>query len=106
MSQTHGKVETYQPTTLDQIWGDSGLSKYGTMEEDVYANQLKDMNKADLQAHATKVGLVPVDDRERLTKRLMHEFKLYVSAYRHPAAKATAKTPVSPEVAKILSEGR
>ena len=35
LSQAHGKEEKFVPTTLDQIWGDEGLSKYGTMEESV-----------------------------------------------------------------------
>lgn len=106
MTQVDGKIETFRPTTLDQIWGDSGLMKYGTMDPDIYEGQLKGMNKSDLQTHATKVGLVPVDDRERLTKRLIHEFKLYVAAYKHPATASTSPKPLSPEIAKILSEGR
>lgn len=106
MSQTHGQLETFKPTLLSQIIGDTGLDKYGTMDEDIYVNQLKNMNKSDLQAHATRVGLVPIDDRERLTKRLMHEFRLHVAAYRYPTVKPTPQNPVSPEVAKILAQGR
>ena len=37
LSQTHGKTEEkekYEPTTLDQVWGDEGLSVYGTMNEE------------------------------------------------------------------------
>ena len=33
MQQTHGKVETFQPTTLDQVWGDDGTGKYSTNDE-------------------------------------------------------------------------
>ena len=106
LTQIDGKNETFKPTTLDQIWGDNGLTKYGTMDEDEYANQLKEMTKSDIQAHATKVGLVPVDDRERLVKRLMHEFKLYVSAYRHPSTTPPVQPNITPDVAKILSGGR
>jgi len=107
LSQTHGKLDTFQPTTLDQIWGDSGASKYGTMDEEIYAKQLTGMNKSDLQTHATKVGIVPIDDRERLTKTLMHEFRQFVASYRYPSVKAArGSQPVSSEVAKILAEGR
>ena len=35
-SQTHGKVET--PNSLDQIWGDTGISKYGTLNLEEYKN--------------------------------------------------------------------
>jgi L1 cell adhesion molecule like protein len=31
LSQTHGKVEN-RKVTLDQIWGDDGKSKYGTLD--------------------------------------------------------------------------
>ena len=49
LSQAHGKDETkeFQPTTLDQVWGDTGLWKYNTMNEDEYKDQLKQMSKAD-----------------------------------------------------------
>ena len=47
MSQTHGKEE-FAPSTLDQVWGDTGLSKYGTMDEDEYATQVRDMTKSEL----------------------------------------------------------
>lgn len=107
MHQTHGKDETtFKPTTLAQIWGDDGMSKYGTMDAAVYEQQLKEMNKADLQAHATKVGLVPVDDRERLVKRLIQEFRVHVAAYRQPSTRSVKPVQISPEVAKILAEGR
>ena len=33
MSQTHGKVEKFEATTLDQIWGDDGTSMYGTLDD-------------------------------------------------------------------------
>ena len=57
LSQTHGKVEEYQPKTLDQIWGDTGMSKYKTLEEDKYMDYLSDMNKSDLQNYAEEVGI-------------------------------------------------
>ena len=28
LSQTHGKEEKFEPTTLDQIWGDDGIKDY------------------------------------------------------------------------------
>ena len=55
INQTHGKVEKtdeFQPTSLDQIWGSDGSSKYGTLSLDDYESQLKDMSKAELHIHA------------------------------------------------------
>jgi len=59
LSQAHGKEEKFEPTTLEQIWGDDGTSVYGTLNENQYANQLDDMNMSDLQTHASTVGIIP-----------------------------------------------
>jgi len=105
ITQIHGKEETFQPTTLDQIWGDSGFSKYKTLDEEVYLNNLKEMTKADLHTHASSLGIIPVDDRERLQKRLLQEFRQHVAAYRKPLKQPTPSRP-TPEIMKIMSEGR
>lgn len=106
MAQAHGKTEIFEPTTLDQILGNNGLSRYGTMDAQEYKKRLDVMPKTDLQTHATKVGLVPIDDRERMIKRLVHEFSLHVAQYRQPAAKSTAEEPMDPAVAAIMARGR
>jgi hypothetical protein len=31
LSQAHGKEEKFEPTTLEQIWGDDGSTTYGTL---------------------------------------------------------------------------
>jgi hypothetical protein len=69
------QVEGFQPSTLDQVWGDTGNTKYGTMDEAEYTDKLKEMNKSDLQAHASRAGLIPIDDRGILTKKLLTEFR-------------------------------
>ena len=87
LSQAHGKDETkesYKPTTLDQIWGDTGLWKYNTMSETGYKEELDNMTKSDLFAHASKHGIIPTDNRDLLVTKLMREFRKYVSAYRVP----------------------
>jgi hypothetical protein len=105
LTQAHGKQEVFEPQTLDQIWGDTGLSKYKTFDEQVYASGLAEMNRADLQAHAVTVGLIPIDNRDILTQRLVREFKKHVSSYQKvPVRQATGK--VSNEIINILSEGR
>lgn len=108
MKQIHGKKESAsKPTTLDQIWGDTGLWKYSTMNLDEYSDQLQEMTKTDLQAHATKIGLIPVDSREILSQRLVREFKRHVSSYENrPDVSTGTAGEISSEVKKILSEGR
>lgn len=106
LNQVHGKNEyDTQKVTLDQIWGDSGNGKYKTLDVNVYTEQLSEMNKSDLQSHATTVGIIPIDNRELLTKRLIAEFQKHVSSYNMP------KNNINPikltkEAKKILSEGR
>ena len=44
MKQIHGKKESAsKPTTLDQIWGDTGSSTYGTLEESVYIDKIRNL---------------------------------------------------------------
>ena len=106
LSQTHGKEEKRtRPTTLDQIWGDTGLSKYGTMDEKAYAEEISSMSKSDLQAHASTVGIIPVDNREMLSQRLLREFRKHVASYNTPMEKKRSVT-LSGAAKAILSEGR
>jgi len=106
LKQTHGKDEASpKSTTLDQIWGDTGLSKYKTMEITEYRGSLKGMNKTDLQRHASEVGIIPVDNRDILVKRLEGEFNKYVANYRVPQVKSNPRI-LSQEAKDILSEGR
>jgi len=109
MSQTHGKVEKPLYSTLEQIWGDTGLSRYGTFDENEYAQELKNMTKSDIQAHANKLGLVPIDNRTELVKRLLKEFIYHKSKYSTIPADIqinNISSELSPEVRKILSEGK
>ena len=105
LSQTHGK-EDFKPTTLDQIWGDTGMSKYGTLDESEYEKLLKEMNRSDIHSHASKVGVIPVDNREMLNQRLLKEFRRHLAAYRAPIEKKENNIEVSDRVKKILAEGR
>lgn len=106
--QTHGMEEKqrFEPTTLEQIWGNDGYAKYNTFDEEVYRKRLADMNKADLQKEARKRGLVPIDDTKRLKDRLMKDFKLYVAGLNVPMKKKTEPKAIPPDVLKTLAEGR
>lgn len=105
LTQIDAKEETGRPTTLDQIWGDTGLSKYGTTNIEEYKNYLKGLNRTDIQAHAAKIGILPTDNHEMLIARLEREFLRHVGSYNAPIEKRKNKK-ISKEVMKILSEGR
>ena len=63
------------------------------------------MNKTDLQAHATKIGLVPIDDANALKKRLLREFVKHVNSFQVPKS-AKGSQAVSKKALKILGEGK
>lgn len=113
VSQTHGKLEeanNYRPTTLDQIWGDTGHWKYDTMDANDYEKSIRKMAKVDLQSHASRVGIIPIDNREVLSTRLVREFKKHVTLYRYPQDKSpsdiNSKTDISNLARKVLEEGQ
>jgi len=106
LNQTHGKEETFEPTTLEQVWGDDGTAKYSTMDDSNYEDQLNDMDKADIQSHAAQVGVIPVDNTELLKQKLMKEFHKHVNQYRRPTGPNDKNSLPSEEVQKILREGK
>ena len=108
MIQTHAmeEKESYEKTTLDQVWGDTGSSKYGTLDEDDYASQIKAMNRTDLHAHAVKYGILPVDYRQLLTSRLMRAVKKHIIGYKKPTPQKNKNKEPSAKAKSILAEGR
>ena len=105
MQQTHGKAEGIQPSTLDEVWGDTGLSRYGTLSEEEYTTKVSEYNKSDLQTHATSVGVVPVENRVALEKKLVKEFQKHTARYNKPAHNPK-QIELSEKVRKILAEGK
>jgi hypothetical protein len=105
LSQTHGKLEDIKYTSLEQIWGDTGISKYKTTNIEEYISFLNEMNKSDLQTHANKIGLVPIDNRETLTKRLVSEFRKYVSTFKMPNDRNNS-IDLDKKSKDVLAEGR
>jgi hypothetical protein len=69
------------------------------------------MNRTDLHTHASKVGIIPVDNREILETRLVREFCKHVAAFRAPLDQKNDHNKsnidqVSERTRRILSEGR
>ena len=107
LSQAHGKVDKPAPRTLDQVWGDDGVWKYNTLDPAEYEKQLDDYNLTDLQRHASKFGIIPVESRARLKDTLLREFRKHASAYNAPSdPDQQGASDMSEEAMKILREGR
>ncbi|HIL27155.1 MAG TPA: hypothetical protein EYG21_07205 [Nitrospinaceae bacterium] len=108
MIQTHAmeEKESFEKTTLDQVWGDKGSSRYGTLDEGNYSNEIGSLNRSDLHSHAVKMGILPIDNRELLTSRLMREFRKHVLAFRKPKRGKQIRKGLSGTASSILSEGK
>ena len=106
LSKIHGEEEKFQPTSLDQVWGEDGTSAYGTMNDMEYEREIDNMNLSDMQAHASRVGIIPIDNRSTLRDRLLREFRKHVANYRKPIHQQTPPQDVDAQTLKILSEGR
>ena len=86
--------------------------KYRTTNAEQYKAEINKMSRADLQAHAYDLGILPVDSRAQLVDRLMKEFAQQTSGFkaaavRHDGNEALLKDPeMHQKVKDILSRGR
>jgi len=106
LSQANAKVETTELTSLDQIWGFNEISRYGTIDETEYKNRLINMTRSDLENHARSVGSMVLESSERLRDSLLKQFRAYVLSLKKPVSQSHSNIKISPEVQKILNEGR
>ena len=76
LEQINGRDERTEgvPTSLDALFGGSGLGKYRTLNREAYARELDDYNTAELRNHAITIGLIPIVNINRLKKQLLTEF--------------------------------
>lgn len=92
-------------TTLEQVWGSDGSSKFGTLDQSEYENKIKKLNKIDLFREATKHGIMPTDNRLQLEKKLIKAFVNHRRDFAPRDNYAPGKQ-LSDEAKRILSEGR
>lgn len=95
-----------EPTTLDQIWGDTGLNKYNTFSEEDYKQELLGLAKVDLQNLARNQNLIPIDNAQILRDRLLREFRKHVAMYNKPIKNEKKDNKISKEALTILAEGK
>ena len=106
LAQANAKVPTMELTSLDQIWGFSEISRYGTTDEGEYKLKIFDMTRADLENHARAVGCLVLESSERLRNELLKQFRAYILSLRKPASLPQGKIKVSDAAQKVLNEGR
>jgi hypothetical protein len=101
-----GRKDSVIPTTLDQILGEDN-SPYSTNNVQEYIEMLGDFGKTDIANHAHLVGLIPIDNREELVRRLVKKFRGYQSSLMAPNPDSKIQdNNASSEILSIMSEGR
>jgi hypothetical protein len=75
----------FKPMTMEQVWGGDGTGPtYNTLDSEAYTEHLTTLNRADLYKHATRIGLVPIDNTGLLKKRLVAEHRRHCALYKYP----------------------
>jgi hypothetical protein len=82
LKQTHGAAEG--PKSAYEIIGYKG-NVYKTNDVEVYKKQLLAMNFSDLHEHAISCDVVPIENRELLTTRLVKEFLTKTGLFHAPS---------------------
>lgn len=85
LEQVDGRLEEQESvvSSLDALFG-TGLSKYKSLDKNDYINELNNYNTAELRQHATKVGIIPNTDVNRLKKSLLKEFDKFSLGANNP----------------------
>ena len=102
----HGSTPESIYGSLDQILGEN-ISVYRTSDIEEYRQQITEMNQTDLQSHALKIGLIPIEDRRILVGRLVQEFERWQSRMMPQGnVKGSKKIEdIDEKARKILREG-
>ena len=108
---TNGKDFIKKQKGLEELLGINKISPFGTYELEVFEDNLKSANQADLQKLAHRVGLNPFLDKSRLKASLVKEFIAYSKNMRRGTIpqpqnqlKLDPKNPKHVETLKILGE--
>jgi hypothetical protein len=105
LTEVTGKEETFVPTRLEQVWGGfNELALYGTKNEFEYKKLIDNMSRQELEAHASKVGIVPNEDTDKLLKLLVKEFRIYNQTLYKPVLNATDPENIPDHIKKILAQ--
>ena len=102
----NGKEFKDKVLELEKILGVQEVSPFKTTEASIFEDRLADMNYAEMQALAMRVGLSPYLQKPQLKKALMKEFKSYnlnATGKMLPlTAKAVQLDPNNPQHQKTL----
>jgi len=106
LTEVNGKVfSKYNVNSINELLGIKEKNVLGVETLEEYTTILSSMNLNDLQNHAIESGIVPKFDRDIMIKNLERNF---IEIKRQNSSARVTKTlkKVSPEVEKILREGK
>ena len=87
---------------LDELLGLGSVNPYGTLNEESFASKLDTMGIDDMRALAMRVGLTPINRPEELSKRLLNEFRSFISNHRHSSKESTSSINPNSEAYKSI----
>lgn len=114
---THGALPVKQPSTIEELLGNTGKTKYRYLDDpfsvDEYTKYLNNLQPTDLESHAAEFGLLgditETSGRQRLKNKLIHEFQLHASRFRAPSNQTIDLEKVmnqDVDIKTIMSRGR
>lgn len=85
MTQTHAQLEGKPvPQKLSEILAakrgepvEVNFGPYKTQDSEVYASYVKNLSRADLEAHCSRVGVIPAGESKLIAMKLVSEFKRF-----------------------------
>lgn len=81
-STTNGNLEKeVNYKSAAQLLGDTGLTKYGTLDRAEYEAKLREFNTGDLNRYAIDHGVKPIHNREMTIKTLLAQFQKHANNF-------------------------
>lgn len=104
LKQTHGALEPQPSTNMMRLFGISDGYE-GVQDLSDYRTKLEAMTLTDLHDHSHKVGIVPLDARDKLIISLERKF-IEAKARQMPTKVINVKTRADsdPEFAKVMKK--
>ena len=97
------------PKNLDALFGDTGISRFGTLDEKVFIKNLEELseNKIDIEQYAANHGLRSNGNIKELKRKLLESFQAHVNQYKNLSVIETIPKHVDRELLKkMMADGR
>ena len=93
-------------STIDELLGSTGTSKYGTLNIEEYETRINALTAVDLYSHAQSLGLRGSDDGTRMLRTLREEFIAYVRPFRVTELPQMESRVPGDDIKHLMAPGR